>query len=153
MFYCSLNPWNLRGELTVTYSVPIERGKVREFARAAQAQSTAYAGETAIIPPTFLTTARLNWAPPQDNPSLALGFDRARVLHGEEEYVFHGPPPRVGQELSVSSRLGEQYERAGRRGGVMRFGVILTEFRDASGALVAEQRTTLIETAKAQDHA
>jgi hypothetical protein len=71
-----------------------------------------------------------------------------RVLHGEEEYIFHGPPPRVGQTLSVLSRLDERWEKEGRRGGTMRFARIVNEFRDSTGALVAEQRSVVVETAR-----
>ena len=75
--------------------------------------------------------------------------DLARVLHGEEEYGFLGPPPRAGQTLTVTSRLGDQWKKEGKRGGVMRFATIVNEYRDAAGDLVAEQRTTVIETGKA----
>jgi hypothetical protein len=101
-----------------------------------------------VIPPTFLTTARLSWEPTGESPSKALGFELARVLHGEEEYEFHGPPPRAGQTLTVTTRLGDTWEKEGRRGGAMRFAKVVTEFRDESGALVATQTSTLLETAK-----
>jgi hypothetical protein len=42
--------------------------------------------------------------------------------------------------------LGDTFERDGKRGGKMRFAVIVTEFRDDTGALRAEQRMTIIET-------
>jgi hypothetical protein len=69
-------------------------------------------------------------------------------LHGEEEYIFHGPPPRVGQALTVQARITDRYSKPGKRGGNMRFGTIVTEFRDETGVLVAEQRTTVVETAR-----
>ena len=131
----------------MSYEIPIERGKIREFARAAQSRNPAYDGPEAVIPPTFLTTAGNFWATERHAAS-GLGFELARVLHGEEEYEFFGPPPRAGQTLTVSSRLGDQWEKEGKRGGKMRFAKIVTEYRDESGTLVAEQRTTLLETAK-----
>ena len=132
----------------MSYEVPIERGKIREFARATRTRHPAYEGVAAVIPPTFLTTARLSWEPTGESPSKALGFELARVLHGEEEYEFHGPPPRAGQTLTVPTRLGDTWEKEGRRGGAMRFAKVVTEFRDESGALVATQTSTLLETAK-----
>lgn len=128
------------------FEMPIERGKVREFARATQSGNPAHDGPEPVIPPTFLVTA-MTWEPEDENPAWQLGFELARLLHGEEEYIFHGPCPRAGQTLSVTSRLGEQFEKAGKRGGTMRFGTVVREYRDAAGVLVAEQRTTLIETA------
>ncbi len=133
----------------MSFGILIEEGKIREFAQASGATSPEHQGSAAVIPPTFLTTARLSWSPPGENPSQELDFDQARVLHGEEEYVFFGPPPRAGDALTVTSRIAERYEKQGRRGGVLRFAVLLTEFRDASMRLVAEQRTTLVETAVA----
>jgi hypothetical protein len=38
------------------------------------------------------------------------------------------------------------YEKQGKRGGTMTFAVMVTEFRDESGRLVAEARMTGVET-------
>lgn len=125
------------------YDFPVEFGKVREFSRA-----TRHRGHRPWAPPTFLTSARLTWEPqmPQ-SPARVLDFDQARTLHGEEEYVFHGPPPTVGTHLTVTTRLGETWERPGRRGGTMRFGQIVNEFFNRDyGTHVATQTTTVIET-------
>ena len=70
-------------------------------------------------------------------------------MHAEQEYIFHGPPPRAGDRLLCSSRIEDIYEKQGRRGGTMTFAVMVTEFRDAeSGRLVAEARMTGVETAR-----
>jgi hypothetical protein len=129
----------------VSFEMIIERGKIREFAAAMQSDAPEYQGPEAIAPPTFLTTAA-QWTPPQAR--VEHGFERARLLHGEQEYVFHGPPPRAGQRLIARSHVADRYEKDGKRGGTMRFAVIVTEFRDADGALVAEAKATLIERAK-----
>jgi hypothetical protein len=130
----------------VMYPFSIESGKVREFARAVQADRVAHDGPDAVIPPTFLTTARLVWEPADQNVMEQLQFDMARVLHGEEEYTFFGPPPRVGQTLSVKTWIEKQFEKPGGRGGTMRFALVINEFSDESGTPVAQQRTTVIET-------
>ncbi|MCU4183447.1 MaoC family dehydratase N-terminal domain-containing protein [Acidiferrimicrobium sp. IK] len=124
----------------------VERGKIREFAAAMQTANPAYDGEDAVAPPTFLASVAL-WTPEGTRPDA--GFDRKRLLHGEQEYVFHGPLPRAGDHLQVEFRIGRRYEKEGRRGGTMRFAVLVTEFRDAEGNLVAEQRSTVVETAQA----
>jgi hypothetical protein len=128
--------------------MPLEYGKVREFARATQSRNAAYAGADAVVPATFLTHARLAWEPREQGQIEALGFDMRRILHGEEEYVFHGPPPSVGQTLTVETRTDARWEKEGKRGGTMRFARIVNEFRDASGRLVAEQRSVIVETAR-----
>lgn len=127
------------------FEVPIERGKIREYAAATQSDSPAYQAPDAVVPPTFLVTSSF-WVP--EEARAEHGFDRKRLLHGEQEYVFHGPPPRAGDVLRASSRVVDRYEKPGKRGGTMRFAVIVTEFRDERGEPVAEQRQTLIETAK-----
>lgn len=126
------------------YEMVVERGKIAEFAAAMQSQNPAYAGPDAIIPPTFLTSSAL-WAP--EGARIDHGFDRRRLLHGEQEFVFHGPPPRAGQALTAVDVIADRYEKPGRKGGQMRFIVVVTEYRDADGTLVAEGRSTLIETA------
>ena len=48
----------------------------------------------------------------------------------------------------MQTRVEEIYEKEGKRGGAMTFVVTVTEFRDATGTLVAEARSTAIETGK-----
>jgi N-terminal half of MaoC dehydratase len=124
----------------------VERGKINEFANAAQSTNPEYRGPDAVVPPTFLASVAL-WAPEGARPDI--GFDRKRLLHGEQEYVFHGPLPRAGDEMTVEYRITDRYEKEGRRGGTMRFAVLVAEFRDPTGQLVAEQRSTIVETAQA----
>ena len=126
------------------YEMVVERGKIAEFAAAMQSQNPAYAGPGAIVPPTFLMSGSL-WAP--EGAAVDVGFDRRRLLHGEQEFIFHGPPPRAGQVLKVSDQIVDRYEKPGKRGGMMRFAVVVTEYRGEDGTLIAEARKTLIETA------
>ncbi|WP_131736925.1 FAS1-like dehydratase domain-containing protein [Actinomadura roseirufa] len=128
------------------YDFTPEAGKIAEFARATGSANPAYTGDDAVVPPTFLTTAFLIAQPPGEFGIDDLGFDLKRLLHGEEEYVFHGPPPAAGTRLSVTSRPGPVSEKEGRRGGRMRFAAIVHEYRDETGRLRVEHRTTLIET-------
>jgi hypothetical protein len=133
------------GEKFPEYPVPIERGKIREFAAATQSTAPEYQQPDAVIPPTFLAVSSF-WAPEGSRPDT--GFDRKRLLHGEQEYIFHGGLPRAGDVLAASSYIADRYERAGKRGGVMRFAVVVTDYRNSAGELVVEQRSTLIERAK-----
>jgi hypothetical protein len=127
-----------------SWEFPIERGKIKEFALAMQSTNPAYDGVDALVPPTFLTNA-VRWAP--EGAKAEHGFERARLLHGEQEFVFHGVPPKAGVTLFASDHVADRYEKAGKRGGVMRFVVIVTEFRTEDGTLVAEGKSTLIERA------
>ena len=98
--------------------------------------------------PTFLASAA-HWAPHERALLERIPGDRARRLHGEQEFTFPAPPPRAGDRLRGRSRIDAAYARAGRRGGrpVLRAG---DEFRDPSGdAVVAVGRTTVVETERA----
>jgi hypothetical protein len=130
------------------FTMPLERGKIREFARATMSSASEYLDDpVAPIPPTFLTTVSF-WSPPGRSVFSKVKMDLRRLLHGGQEYVFHGPPPTAGTELSVQTRVDNIYEKEGKRGGVMTFVVTVTEFRDPAGNLVAEARSTAIETGK-----
>lgn len=136
-------------EQVPTFQVRVEEGKVREFARAALSTDPAYAEGSPVVPPTFLTTAGFFWQTPESKAGASHGLDPARTLHAQQEYVFHGEPPHGGQVLTASSRVVNRYRKQGRRGGSLTFVELVMEFRDESGTLVAEQRTTAVETAHA----
>jgi hypothetical protein len=125
------------------FELPIERGKLLEFTKAVH--TPAAAGDEDVIPPTFLTTMR-HWVTPATDGWRHFGFDPARTLHASEEYEFVGPPPRVGDVLTAQSRVEKIWERTNKSGGTLRFGTMLTEFRDPTGAVVARARLTGVET-------
>lgn len=129
------------------FEMDIERGKIREFARATRSANPAYFGEHPPVPPTFLTT-QVFWQDSDDSPWSAVEMDQQRGLHAEQEFVFHGPPPTAGTRLTGTSRIDDIYTKQGRRGGELTFAVMVTEFRDAQGRLVAESKLTAVETAQ-----
>jgi hypothetical protein len=131
------------------FTMVVEPGKVREFARATQSESPEYLDAAApVIPPTFLTTVSF-WSPKGQSVFSKVKMDLRRLLHGGQEYTFHGPPPTAGTTLTVQTRVEDIYEKEGKRGGTMTFVVTISEFRDPAGRLVAEARSTAIETGKA----
>lgn len=106
--------------------------------------------EHPVCPPTFLTTTFF-WEErlAGSNPWPLVRLDPKRGMHAEQEYVFHGPPPRAGTRLVCKSRIESVFHKEGRRGGRLAFAVMVTEFRDAAtGVLVAEARMTGVETEK-----
>jgi hypothetical protein len=130
------------------FEMAVERGKIREFARATMSKNPEYLAEPVpVAPPTFLATSTF-WAPPGNSVFSKIKLDLKRVLHGGVEYVFHGPPPTAGTDLTAQTRVAEIYEKEGKRGGTMTFVVTVQEFRDSSGRVVAEARNTTIETAR-----
>jgi hypothetical protein len=133
------------GKVGKPFEMHVELGKVREFTRAVRADHPALMD--GLTPPTFLTTTFF-WEG-DANPWPEVKLDPKRGMHAEQEYVFHGPPPKAGDELTCISRIEKVFTKEGRRGGKLTFAVMVTEFRDPSGRLVAEARMTGVETERA----
>jgi hypothetical protein len=137
---------NLIGRQAEPYEMYVEIGKIREFAKATKSSNVAHlTGEHPVVPPTFLMTM-MAWQGEGNSVWHGVDRDLSRQLHGEQEFVFHGEPPRAGTRLRVSERMEDIYEKTGKRGGSMLFSVIVTEFHDESGQLVATATMTQIRT-------
>jgi hypothetical protein len=92
------------------------------------------------VPPTFLTVAEFAvFGAIVGDPEL--GLDLARVLHGDQEYVWHRPLV-VGETLEVESGIAAIRERGGAG-----FLTIEATLSDADGRIVATARATMIERA------
>lgn len=137
------------------FAVPIERGAIRQFARSLYSSHPDWLEDPhAVVPPTFLVSAGYHWGyilerPPAGSELATIGADRGPVMDGEQEFIFHGEPPRVGTVLTASTRVANHFFKQGRAGGQLEFFVMQTEFRDAQGRIVAEWRPTSIRTQKA----
>ena len=135
----------LIGTVLFSYDMPVERGKIREFAAATGATDPIYHGVNPPVPPTFLATS-MHWEP-QDPPlATALGLNLSRVLQGGQEYVFFGPLPRAGDTLHAETSVESVTEKQSSRG-AMAIIVVLTRFARLDGRVAAEGRATVIERA------
>ncbi|MBL4867953.1 MAG: MaoC family dehydratase N-terminal domain-containing protein [Pseudomonadales bacterium] len=76
------------------------------------------------------------------------GGDSARMLHAEQQYIYH-KPIRPGDELTVTTKRGKSWEKEGRRGGTMSFAEVITEFRDQNGDLAVTAISVGVTTGKA----
>lgn len=143
---------SIEGNRGKPFRVVVEEGKVREFARAVKSSNPAYVAEgqpQATSPVTFLASSVFWQGSPEASPWGDAELNWERILHGEQEFVFPGPPPAAGTELTAEARIDRVYEKEGKRGGTMTFVDAVTEYRDPSGAVVAESRSTIIETSQA----
>jgi N-terminal half of MaoC dehydratase len=132
----------------IPFTMDVEAGKIREFARATGASHPDYLdGERPVSPPTFLMAAAF-WQGPESSPWRGVERDLARVLHGAQEFVFHGEPPAAGTRLVGRSRVGETYTKQGKRGGEMTFTDVVTEYHDSDGRPVATVTSTTITTSR-----
>ncbi len=134
------------------YSVPLEWGAIRQFAKSVYSSHPAWINDPqAVVPPTFLVSAGYHWGyilerPPEGSELASIGADRAVMLDGEQSFIFHGSPPRAGTVLRASTRVFDHFKKRGKAGGELEFVVMQTEFRDAAGRLVCEWRPTSIRT-------
>jgi acyl dehydratase len=133
------------------FEMPVEKGKIREFALAIGDDNPvysdpAYASGTwgdIVAPPTF-TATKAFWRKAESLSELA-GLPPHYRLHGEEEYEYLGPI-LAGDILTCRSRVAEAYEKPGRRGGKMTFIVVEYIFWNQRGEKVLISRTTSIHT-------
>ena len=143
-------------EEVIEFDLPVERGKVREFALAVgednpvlldPAQARLQGFPDVLAPPTFTVTQI--WQVPREERESRLGanLDYERVLHGEQEFVFRRLPV-AGEVLKGTLRISKDFTKEGRRGGSMRFVTYESRFTDIDGEEVLTAYYTLIQTAK-----
>ncbi|MDQ3939724.1 MAG: MaoC family dehydratase N-terminal domain-containing protein [Actinomycetota bacterium] len=144
-------------EQTIDFELPVTEEAIKEFALAVgeddnplffdvdAARERGFPG--LLAPPTF--TVRQIFEIPRDDREQRLGanLDYARVLHGEQEFVYRRLPV-AGEVLKGSMRIAKDFEKDGKRGGSMRFVTYETTYRDAAGDEVLTAYYTLIQTAK-----
>ncbi|OLC37458.1 MAG: hypothetical protein AUH81_06050 [Candidatus Rokubacteria bacterium 13_1_40CM_4_69_5] len=128
------------------YAVTVERGKIKEFARAIGDLNPFYLDDSVgraspwgdvIAPPTFAISFRDEVA---DSSALLrdLGVDISRVLHGEQEFeIFRQLTP--GQTYLCRTKVLDVYEKTG-RSGPLAFVVRETAVTDRTNEIVATMR-------------
>jgi acyl dehydratase len=137
---------SLKGKEYPPFAVTVERGKIKEFARAIGDLSPFYLDDAVgraspwgdiIAPPTFPVTFRDE---AQDTASFLreLGTDISRILHGEQEFE-HRKPILPGQQYLCRSKVLDIYEKTG-RSGPMAFVVRETTVTDREGDIAAVMR-------------
>lgn len=128
------------------YAVTVERGKIKEFARAIGDLNPFYLDDEIgraspwgdnIAPPTFPITFRDERA---DSGAMLkdLGVDISRVLHGEQEFEFFRQI-RPGETFLCRTKITDIYEKTG-RSGPMVFVVRETAVTDGDNEIVAKMR-------------
>ena len=162
------------------YRFPVDRTGILTFAAALGETNRIYYDEEyarekmggVIAPPTFAASGshwnpygglrgvrRIPAPPPRPEPAQtgdsprprAGGGDTARLLHGEQRFEYH-KPMRPGMVLTVTGRPGRSWEKAGRRGGKLRFNETISEYRDEQGDLVVTATSVGIITEKAVEN-
>ena len=128
------------------YPVTVERGKIKEFARALGDLNPFYLDDDVgrasewgdlIAPPTFAVTFRDERA---DSMAMLrdLGVDISRILHGEQEFEIRRQIV-PGETLVCRTRIVDISEKTG-RSGPMAFVVRETAVTDRTNEIVATLR-------------
>jgi len=129
-------------------TMPIERGKIREYATATAAACPVYLEDPkAPVPPTFLATV-VFWTPIGETvrapevlracADAGVEADLGSLLSLEQEYVYHGPLPRAGETLQIAERLRDIQVKRTRDGHAMVVIRFAVSFQDERGGLRAE---------------
>jgi len=140
----------LIGKEYAPYPVTVERGKIKEFARAIGDLNPFYLDDRVgaasewgdlIAPPTFAVTFRDETA---DTGAMLrdLGTDISRILHGEQEFELFRPL-QPGQTYLCRARIVDIYEKSG-RSGPMAFVVRETSITDRANEVVAAMRAITV---------
>ena len=145
----------MSGTVLTEFEFPIERGKIKEFAKAICNPHPAYTDRTlareqgypdVVMPITFPVTFSHHM--PSDNFVLEstekLGMNVATSVHGETE-IIHYRPVFAGEELRGEIGIGRIYEKKGKRGGAMTFVEMEIKYFDQDKKLVVLCRNVFIE--------
>jgi acyl dehydratase len=143
-------------ETELVFELPVERGKVREFAQAVGETDPIYFDfeharaegfPDVLAPPTFTVTQIWQISREEREERLGADLDYGRVLHGEQEFAYNRLP-FAGEVLKGTMRISKDFTKEGKRGGQMRFVTYETKFTDAQDEEVLTAFYTLIETSK-----
>lgn len=129
-------------------SAEVEKGRLRQFARAIGETDPVYSDETAAraagyrslpAPPTFAFCLEMDQPQPfavyQD-----MGIELARMLHGEQSFVYHRPVC-AGDTLTFRARIADIYAK---KNGALEFVVKQTAVDNQHGERVAELRSVIV---------
>lgn len=138
----------LVGRESPPVTVVVDTEQIRRFADAIGDPNPLYYDEeyarskgfrSIIAPPTFLTTiGRWPWQR-RDETLFRIPYGRV-AIHGEQEYEWF-LPIQAGDVVTVTSRIVDIYEKAGRTGRML-FVVTESRYTNHLGQLVAIGRST-----------
>ncbi|MFO1327952.1 MAG: MaoC family dehydratase N-terminal domain-containing protein [Rubrivivax sp.] len=124
------------------YTVEVEKGRLRFFAKATGQTDPVYADEVAAraaghpglpVPPTFLFCLEMD-APDPAALRNRLGIDIAKILHGEQRFRYHRMA-FAGDRLTFEQRVADLYDK---KGGALEFMVRETRVTNQRGEHVAD---------------
>ncbi len=142
---------SLVGTVVDTVRFEVERGKIREFARATGATDPVHTdpreararGHADVLATATHVVVAGHY---RDQRALvaALGLDLRRIVVGSTAWEY-ARPLRAGDTLTGTRKVVGDETRAGKRGGTMRLMTLETEYVDGDGAVAVRQIEVLID--------
>lgn len=136
------------GHTMEPFSVPVEAGRLKFFAKATGQADPVYTDPAAArdaghrhlpVPPTFLFCLEMEGPNPAAIREL-LGLDYRRLLHGAQQFTYHALA-YAGDVLRFEQTIEDIYDK---KGGALEFVVRRTRVSNQDGQLVAEMRATTV---------
>ncbi|QYX48726.1 MaoC family dehydratase N-terminal domain-containing protein [Pseudomonas tussilaginis] len=140
---------SLIGHKTGVFSVEVEKGRLRFFAKAIGETDPVYTDEAAAraagykslpVPPTFLKCLESDGRDLVELLKL-VDFDLSRVLHAEQSFVYHAMA-YAGDVLTFDSFISDIYEK---KGGALQFVVMEARVTNQHGEHIADIRSALVQ--------
>lgn len=141
---------SLIGRSTGVTTSEVEKGRLRFFAKAIGETDPVYSDEEAAraagyrslpVPPTFLMCLESEGRNPQAIVEEVMGFDLGRILHAEQEFVYHRMA-FAGDVLTFDTCVVDVYEK---KGGALQFVVQETRVTNQDDEHVADIRSSLVQ--------
>jgi acyl dehydratase len=136
------------GHALEPFSVEVEKGRLRFFAKAIGEADPVYTRESAAraaghpglpVPPTFLFCLEMESPAPSAIRDL-LGIDYRRILHGEQGFTYHRMA-YAGDTLTFEQRIEDIYDK---KNGALEFVVRATSVINQRGEPVAALRCVTV---------
>ena len=136
------------GHRLPAFSVEVEKGRLRFFAKAIGQTDPVYTDESAAqavgyaslpVPPTFLFCLEME-APNPGALRELLNVPIAKILHGEQRFTYHAPC-HAGDVLTFEQRITDIYAK---KGGLLEFIVRETKVSNQHGQHVADLTGTTV---------
>ena len=130
------------GHRFAPYSVNVERGQLKFFAKAIGQTDPVYSDDAAAraaghpalpVPPTFLFCLEMD-APDPGAIRVLLDLPLPKVLHGEQRFTYHAMA-HAGDTLTFEQRIADIYSK---KGGLLEFVVRETRVTNQHGTHVAD---------------
>ena len=141
-------PRSFIGHTQPAFTVEVERGALRLFAKATGQSDPVYVDDAAAraaghpglpVPPTYLFCLEM-MGPDPGALRDRMGIDLAKVLHGEQRFRYHRMA-HAGDALSFQQRVADIYDK---KGGLLEFMVRETRVTNQRGEHVADLIATTV---------